>query len=91
MERNEISAHEVRFYLSLLKNGESWKTSRDLAKQSDIAYRTARAFSKKFADIGIVETAEVFPAHRYRIAPKADKTNHAYITRLNRAVDVFAS
>ena len=66
-----------------------WRTSRELAEQAAIARRTARAFAQKFAHLGIIETAEVFPAHRYRLAPKAGKTNAAYVVRLGRASSAF--
>lgn len=89
MERNEISSHEVRFYSALIANKEKWRTARELCKQAGIAYRTASAFAKKFSELGIIETAEVFPGHRYRLAPKAEKTNAAYTTRLRRAAEAL--
>ena len=90
MERNEISEHECRFWQAIQSNGAGWKTSRDLALQAQIAPRTARLYCQKFATLGLVETAEVFPAHRYRLAQKAAKTNAAYVTRLECAAEVFA-
>mgnify|MGYP001580233343 CR=1 FL=1 len=89
MEKSEISLQECQFYRALTTNGQGWRTSRELAAQAGIASRTGRAFSKKFTDLGLVETVEVFPAHRYRLAPKAGRTNAAYLTRLHRAAEAF--
>jgi hypothetical protein len=40
-------------------------------------------------DANIVDQAEVFPAHRYRLSKKARKRNINYIQRLERAAEVF--
>jgi hypothetical protein len=88
MECNEVSIHEVRAYLALT-NSKDWMTSAEWAKQADIAPRTARAFAVKFINLGIAERAEVFPAHRYMIARKADKRNAGYLLRLKQAANVF--
>lgn len=89
MERNEISIHETRSFVALVKNNEKWITSKELAKEADIAQRTARAFCLKFTKLGLVDLAEVFPAHKYRISEKASKRNAAYFARLQKACDVF--
>jgi hypothetical protein len=89
MERNEISVHETRAFVAFLKNKEKWITSKELAKDAAIAERTARAFCLKFTRLGLVDVAEVFPAHKYRLSEKASKRNVAYFGRLQRACDVF--
>ena len=89
MERNEISEQETRLFCALRNHGATWITSRELAKQAKVAERTARAHLLKFVKLNIVDLAEVFPGHRYRLAEKADKRNGSYITRLMRAADVF--
>jgi hypothetical protein len=89
MERNEISIHETRAFVALLKNRGKWITSKELAREANIAERTARAFSLKFTKLGLVDVAEVFPAHKYRLSEKASKRNAAYFGRLQKACDVF--
>lgn len=43
----------------------------------------------KLVDLGLLDQAEVFPAHRYRLSSKADKRNKSYLQRLERAAEVF--
>lgn len=89
MEKNEVSIHEARLFLALRKAGETWATSKEFAKAADVADRTARAHLLKLSNLGIVDTAEVFPAHRYRLAIKASKRNGGYMQRLDAACAVF--
>lgn len=89
MERNEVSTHEARLFLAVEKRGGKWATSKELAAEAGIAERTARAHLFKMVGLNILDIAEVFPAHRYRFADKADKRNAAYVIRLRRAVEVF--
>lgn len=87
MERKEISIHEVKLFLALKAAGATWTTSKDLAAATGVAERTARAHMLKLARLNIADLAEVFPAHRYRLAEKAAK--RAYMARLLMAVEVF--
>ena len=89
MEKNEVSIHEAKLFLALRKAGQKWITSKEVAKASGIRERTARAHLLKLATLGIIECAEVFPGHRYRIAAKADKRNGGYLRRLESACEVF--
>jgi hypothetical protein len=89
MERNEISIHETRAFRDFLKSKGRWITSKELAKEANIAERTARAFCLKFAKLGLVDLAEVFPAHKYRLSDKASKRNAAYFGRLEKACEIF--
>lgn len=89
MEKNEVSIHEAKLFLVLRGGGTGWITSRDAAKASGISERTARAHLLKLAKMGLVDQAEVFPAHRYRLAAKADKRNGGYVRRLESACEVF--
>lgn len=88
MERNEISEHEVRIYLTL-KNSGTWMTNAEIADTANVAPRTARAHTLKLVKLGILDLAEVFPAHRYRIASTASKRNAGYHHRLENAQAVF--
>ncbi len=84
MERNEISAHEVRVYHAL-RTATAWLSSADVARLAAVAGRTARAHCLKLVNLGLADQAEVFPSHRYRISDKAGKRNVAYLQRLERA------
>ncbi len=87
MERNEISRHEVAVFKVLVDGG--WLTSRDLAERASVAPRTARAHALKLVKLGIVDQAEVFPAHRYRLSEFAAKRNRTYMDRLRQAAEVL--
>ena len=90
MEKSEVSIHEVKLFRALEMSKEQWKTSKDLAAAAGINERTARLHCYRLSKLGLVDTAEVFPAHRYRLAPKADKRNAGYINRLRSACEVFS-
>lgn len=89
MERNEISEHEAKLFVALKAHSHEWVTSLFLAKESSIARRTANAHLIKLVKLNVVDVAEVFPAHRYRLAEKAEKRNAGYMTRISRALEVF--
>lgn len=67
MERNEVSLHEVKLFLALKEAGAAWST-KALAAAAGVAERTARAHMLKLVKLNIADLAEVFPAHRYRLA-----------------------
>lgn len=90
MERNEISVHEARIFTALSKGKDLWLTSKELAMQAHVAWRTARAHALRLVQLGILDVAEVFPAHKYRLSGKAEKRNAAYMIRLTKAVHVFS-
>jgi DNA-binding transcriptional ArsR family regulator len=89
-ECNEVSIHEVLVWLALLR-AEGWSTSREISRRLEgkVADRTVRAHLRKLAMLGLVDTAEVFPGHRYRVSEKSDKRNGAYTLRLREAASVF--
>jgi DNA-binding transcriptional ArsR family regulator len=88
MESNEVSLHRVRVF-QFLKTARTWKTNEEVSKATGIARRTARSHTKALADLNILDQAEVFPAHRYRLSDHAEKRNKAYILRLRRAAEIF--
>ena len=89
MEKNEISVHEVRIFIAVRGLMPKWATSSEIATLANVARRTSRQHLLKLTHLGLVECAEVFPGHRYRIADKADKRNGGYLRRLECAVNVF--
>lgn len=86
-ETNEVSIHAVRVFTAL--EAGTWMTAAQLATEAKVAPRTARLYCRRFVDAGIVELAELYPQHRYRLAPKADRRNKAYVLRLRQARDAF--
>ena len=87
MERSEISLHEVRLYKTLSE--KEWFTVKTVAEKAKIAARTASLHLKRLSDLGIVDVAEVYPGHRYRLSNKADKRNSGYLNRLKQACEIF--
>jgi hypothetical protein len=90
METNEVSLHQFKVYDVVRRNGK-WVTAKEITDSlDDVAYRTVRAHTRKLVQLGILDVAEVFPAHRYRMSEFAERRNKAYLQRLERAREVFA-
>lgn len=88
MERNEISAHELRVYL-VVAGAAGWMTNAEIAAAAKVAPRTARLHTLRLVKLGVFDQAEVFPAHRFRISAKAAKRNIGYVQRLEKAREAF--
>lgn len=92
MERSEISLHEVNIYRVFKEHSKAWLTHKDIAKLSQSkSDRTVRAHTLKLVRLGILDQAELFPQHRYRLSQKADKRNKGYMQRLDEADVIFAA
>ena len=89
METNEVSLHQVKVYMAVKASGNSWITSNVIAERAGVSPRTARSHALKLVNLGIFDQAEVFPAHRYRLASTADKRNKGYSLRIEQAISVF--
>lgn len=90
VERNEISRHEVEVFRVLSVHAEHWKTNAELAAECrDVSPRTVRAMTLKFVRLGLLDQAELFPAHKFRLSAQAAKRNRGYSDRLKQAADVF--
>ncbi len=88
MEKNEISEHEVKVFVAL-RSGK-WMTNSDIHKACDgVSERTVRLHTHRLVALGVLDQAEVFPAHRYRLSDMASKRNAAYFKRLEAACKVF--
>lgn len=90
-ERNEVSLHEVRVFLALKGKPEEWLTNLEISKASGVNQRTTRLHTIRLVQLGMLEKAEVFPAHRYRWSAKGARRNAAYSQRLQTAAEVFAN
>lgn len=91
MERAEISLHEVKVYRVFKEHSKAWLTHKDVAKISKINDRTVRSHTLRLIRLGVLDQAELFPQHRYRLSQKADKRNKGYKQRLDKADVIFAS
>jgi DNA-binding CsgD family transcriptional regulator len=89
MERNEVSVHEARIYVAFLSRKGQWLSNKEIAQAAQVSERTARAHTLKLSRLGVLDLAEVFPAHRYRLADKAGKRNAAYVQRLTQVCEIF--
>jgi len=89
MERSEVSAHEVRAFLVLRTQGR-WMTHIELAQAAKISGRTARSYARTWLKLGLIDLAEVFPAHRVRWSEQAHRRNASYVQRLEEAARVFS-
>lgn len=92
MERNEISRHEVEVTRVLAASRDRWLSNADIHSQAEgVAPRTVRHLTKKLVGLGIVDQAEVFPGHRFRLSGHAKQRNRGYLDRLKTTADVFGS
>lgn len=87
-ERSEISDKEAKFFLAL-KKATGWTTAKELSVEAGCSERTGRMYALKFVRLGLADLAEVFPAHRYKFAEKAQRRNAAYVQRMEQVVEVF--
>lgn len=88
VEKNEISRHEIAVLQAVADGG--WHTNTEIARTADVAPRTARAHTLKLVRLGILDQAEVFPGHRYRLSGHAVQRNRGYFDRLRRAADAMS-
>jgi hypothetical protein len=90
-ERAEVSLHEVRVYRAFLGKPKDWLTNKETSALSGVNERTTRLHTLRLVRLGILEQAQVFPGHRYRLAEKQSKQTIAYAMRLAKAAEVFAN
>ncbi len=89
MGKSEISLHEIKI-AKVIRTANKWISNKEIAAMvGAISERTVRAHTLRLVHLGLLDQAEVFPAHRYRWAEKADKRNSAYLLRLTQAAEVF--
>ena len=89
METAEISSHLLRVFTTL-RDEQGWITAQALSAKAEVARRTARAHLARLVKLGLADVAEVYPGHRYRLSPMAEKRNKGMLERLKAAEEVFA-
>src|SRR5881394_3321743 len=80
---------EVRVFTLFESHPARWFTHHELAEEGKAAPRTVRAYTVKLVRLGLLDVAEVWPGHRYRLREKPEKRNIAYHQRLKAAQAVF--
>ena len=88
-EKGEISIHEARLYKTFVLSPETWFSNREAAKLAEISERTARMHTLRLVKLGILDLAEVYPGHRFRLSKMADKRNKSYMQRLDNVCEIF--
>ena len=73
-----------------MKDATTWMTNKQIAELAGVAERTARQHTFNLVKLGVLDLAEVFPAHKYRMSEKASKRNASYVNRLELARSVFS-
>lgn len=86
-ERAEISWHEVKIFAALSE--KKWMTVYDVSKKSGIPRKTCQNHMLRFCHLNLVDLAEVFPRHHYRLSKLIAKRNLSYLTRLKHAAEVL--
>ena len=89
METSEVSLHEVKIWKALTERPKDWLTNKEIADRSKIKPRTVRAHTLKLVAFGLLEQAEVFPSHRFRIAATETARRHPHLKALEQAAKIF--
>jgi hypothetical protein len=72
-----------------LRAASVWQSSEELAARAQIGKRTARAYSRKLLNLGMLEVFYLSPGRRYRLAREISKQGLAYQETLEQAAEVF--
>ncbi len=86
-ERAEVSWHEVKIFACLSE--KKWMSAHDVSKKSGLPKRTCSAHLLRFCHLNLIDLAEVFPRHMYRLSKLISKRNLSYLTRLKHAAEVL--
>lgn len=91
MEKSEVSLHEVRVWRALKEHG-GWLSNKEIGERIEgVGARTVRLHTKRLVELGMLDIAEVFPSHRFRVSDKASKRNAAYARRLELAGEAMGA
>lgn len=90
MKDGQISLHLVKVW-RFVKDRKDWFTAQDVKDATQVAERTSRNHITRLVKAGILESAPLFPEHRYRLAggkPMA-RGGHEFVQRLDKASEIF--
>jgi hypothetical protein len=88
METNEISLHQVRIF-EFVRNADGWVSMKDVVTGTGSKRETVGVHLRRFVKLGLIDQAEVWPGHRFRVSALAEKRNKAMLERLDRAREIF--
>jgi hypothetical protein len=88
VETNEVSLHLLKVFM-FIRDAKGWVTNQEIAKGAGVNYRTVAWHTKSLVSLGILDHAEVFPGHRFKLSNKSDMRNKAYTLRIQQAMNVF--
>lgn len=90
MEKAEISIHQWKIYDCLVKS-QTWMSNKDIAQKTGVSLRRVGFHTNNLVQLGILDQAEVYPGHRFKISNRADKRNTGYLRRLVQAGEIFSA
>jgi hypothetical protein len=88
METNEISLHQVKIF-EFVRKADRWVTMKDVVAATGSRRETVGNHLRRFVSLGLMDQAEVWPGHRFRVSVLAEKRNKAMLERLDRAKEIF--
>jgi DNA-binding IclR family transcriptional regulator len=90
MEKAEISEHQWKIF-DCLTQANTWMSNKDIAQKTGVSLRRTGFHTNNLVQLGILDQAEVYPGHRFRVSDKASKRNTAYVLRLKQAGEIFGA
>lgn len=88
-EKSEISLHLVKVFKAIKDADGKWVTNKEVSAMIKMPLRTVASHTLHLSDAGMINQAEVFPAHKFQFSGKADKRNKAFYERVIRAMEIF--
>lgn len=86
-ESSEISEKELRTFKAI--STKTWVSNKDIALITKLSRRQVNDYMLKFMKIGLIDQAEVWPEHLYRLSRFAAKRAPGYLERLRFTERVF--
>lgn len=80
----------VKVFKTIKDLNGKWINNQQIAEKTGVAKRTVSAHTLHLADAGIINQAEVFPAHQFQISEVGNKRNKAFFERLEKAAEIFS-
>ena len=68
---------------------QAWMTNKEVAEKTGVSLRRTSFHTNNLVQLGILDQAEIYPGHRFKISMRADKRNTGYLKRLQQAGEIF--
>lgn len=89
IEKAEISLHLVKVWETIKSKDGKWISNKEIAEEVKFSERTVRAHTLYLVKAGLIDQAEVYPAHRYRFSKMSAKRNAAFVKRIELASEIL--